>query len=221
MRKRTIGSWTLAAAALLAAASARADDAPAALEATVGLGFDRGFGSVGDGIPRLQDTGAAGSAMELGVGWRIEPHFTVGVYGGGSVHAAGKAVPGGARGYGASAGFAVSYHGQPGARVDPWIGLGVGWRGYWVERDAGTDVLAGIDVTRIQAGVDYAMSDRMSVSPVLGVSLTRFQSRKAAGDASYQDIAAPRTAAFVFAGVLARFEVVGSGPAHRAGHAHE
>jgi hypothetical protein len=209
MRKETMRSWAVAAAALLATATARADDGDGALEVTVGFGYDQGFGFVGDGIPRLQDTGAAGGAVELGVGWRIEPHFTVGVYGSGSAHAAGDAVPSGARAYGATAGFMVSYHGRPSARLDPWLGVGLGWRAYWVEGARGGDVLAGLDLPRIQVGVDYGLGDRMSVSPVLGVSLAQFVSHKPGAGSAYRDVTDSRKAAFVFGGVLGRFEAFG------------
>jgi hypothetical protein len=214
MRKDKVWSWTVAAAALLAAAGAHADDAAGALEVTVGFGYDQGFGAVGEGISRLQDTGGAGGATEIAVGWRIEPHFTVGVYGSGSAHAAGRAVSTGTRAYAAAAGFLTTYHGRPHARLDPWMSAGFGWRGYWVDGERGTDVLAGLDLLRVQVGLGYAVSDRTSVSPVLGVSLTRFQSLKAAGEGSYRDIGGSRTAAFVFGGVLGRFEVLGNGPAH-------
>ena len=210
MRKRRVGSWTAAAAALLAAASARGEDRPGALEATVGLGIDQGFGSVGDGIPRLQDTGSAGAAMEVGIGWRIEPHFTVGAYGSGSAHGPAHAASSSARAYAAAAGFTVSYHGRPYRRLDPWIGVGFGWRRTWVEGGQGTDVLAGMDLARIQTGVDYALSDRMSVSPVLGLSVTQFVSHKPEAEGSYRDVTDARTVLFVFGGVLGRFEVLAS-----------
>lgn len=213
MTKGSIGSWTVAAATLLLAAPAGAEDGPGALDLTVGIGFDQGFGSVADGVARLQDIGAAGGAMDLGIGWRIDPHITVGLYGSGSVHAAGEAVPRKTRAYAAGAGFMVSYHGLPHARFDPWIGMGIGWRGYWIEREEGTEVLGGLDLSRIQAGLDYALSERMSVSPALGVSLARFEIRKAASEGSYRHIADSRMAVFVFGGVLGRFEVLGRAPA--------
>jgi hypothetical protein len=214
LRNWGIRKWAVAAATALAAATARGEDGLGALEVTVGFGYDQGFGAVGDGIPRLQDTGSAGGATALEIGWRIEPRFTFGVYGSGSAHAAGRAVPSGKRAYAAAAGFMTSYHARPSASLDPWMSAGIGWRGYWVGGERGTDVLAGLDLLRIQVGVGYAVSDRTSVSPVLGVSLTRFESMKAAGEGSYRDIGGSRTAAFVFGGVLGRFEVLGNGPAH-------
>ena len=52
-----------------------------AFELGIGAGLSQGVGDVGKGMPSLTDTGGAGAALELDLGWRINPHFLVGVYG--------------------------------------------------------------------------------------------------------------------------------------------
>ena len=45
--------------------------------------------------------------------------------------------------------------------VMPWIGLGAGWRGIWIDRDVGgTDSRHGIDLVRLTAGVDYRLNSQ-------------------------------------------------------------
>ncbi len=46
-----------------------------AFELGIGAGLSQGVGDVGRGMPSLTDTGGAGAALELDLGWRIDPHF--------------------------------------------------------------------------------------------------------------------------------------------------
>ncbi len=60
-------------------APARAADQ--ALEITIGAGYAQGFGDIGAGQRNLTDQSSAGGELQLGVGYRINPNFMVGVYG--------------------------------------------------------------------------------------------------------------------------------------------
>ena len=51
-----------------------------AVELTVATGYAQGFGDVGANRPSGQDTGKAGGALQLGVGYRLISQLTLGVY---------------------------------------------------------------------------------------------------------------------------------------------
>src|SRR5580692_9766562 len=63
------------------------DLAPAthAVELTVGTGYEQGFGKFSSGQPSLTDLGDAGGAVQVGVGYRIIPQLTLGLYASGSM----------------------------------------------------------------------------------------------------------------------------------------
>ena len=70
--------------------SAPASPADNAFEVSFGLGYAQGFGDIGAGLPSLTDQSSAGGELQLGLGWRINPHFMVGVYGTGNFTSFGK-----------------------------------------------------------------------------------------------------------------------------------
>src|ERR1700730_15246051 len=86
---------------------ARSRDLPAAknaVELTVGTGYAQGFGDVASGQPTLQDVSTAGGAVQLGVGYRLIPELTLGVYGSGATFGRGDRVDGSPNLYSATAG---------------------------------------------------------------------------------------------------------------------
>jgi hypothetical protein len=187
-------------------ALARADDVPAAptgLELGLGPRYTQGFGSVGAGTPRVQDLGGPGFGPEPSVGWRIDPHWLVGVYGefarfwGGNAPSSDHAIS-------AAAGLHGQFHMLPDRRFDPWVGLGFGWRGYWAGLGNGTYGLQGLDLVRLRAGLDYRVSSRFAVGPFVGVTLTDFLWREPVGASRYATIDDKKIAAFVFAGMALR-----------------
>jgi hypothetical protein len=75
-----------------------------ALEITLGAGYAQGFGDVGASQRSLTDLSSAGGELSLGVGYRIDRHFLVGVYGSGSQYSTGD-FTGGADVWSATAGL--------------------------------------------------------------------------------------------------------------------
>src|SRR5260370_8820166 len=55
-----------------------------ALEITVGAGYAQGFGDIGSGQRWLTDQTSAGGETTLGVGYRVNPNFMIGLYGSGA-----------------------------------------------------------------------------------------------------------------------------------------
>jgi hypothetical protein len=125
-----------------------------AFEVGLGFGYTQGFGNVGNNVRSLSDSGGAGTSAELDLGWRIDPNWLVGIYGTGAWLSRGEAPGNAHNNWSAGAGVQGNYHFLPGGSFDPWVGLGVGWRGYFINRPQGTDTLHGLDFARVQVGVD-------------------------------------------------------------------
>ncbi len=181
-----------------------------AFEVAIGAGYSQGVGNVGSGVPSLTDSGGAGTSLELDLGWRIDPHFLVGVYSSGAWLSTGDASGNAFNNWTATAGVQGNYHFLPGESFDPWVGLGTGWRGYWVNRPQGRDSRHGLDLARVQVGVDVPVADGITVSPFIGASATLFLTQQLAQDSAFSDIQDRKVNVFLNAGVLGRFDVLGS-----------
>jgi hypothetical protein len=183
-----------------------------ALEIGLGVGYTQGVGDVGNGLPKLTDTAGAGASAELDVGWRINPSWLVGVYGTAATFTTGSAVVNAHNIWSSTAGVQGNYHFLPGESLDPWIGLGAGWRGYWINRQEGTDVRHGLDIARLQVGVDVPVTNTISISPFVGATATIMLTGERAGETAFTNIQNPNVNVFFNAGVMGRFDLLGSGP---------
>jgi len=222
---RTIAIGTALTAALLIAPFARAETAdydtvdhegamrvaPArAFELTFGEGYHQGFGQGSSKNEKLGDLGRAGLSMELGLGYRINPHFAVAFYMEGARYTNGSSVPREASSWGAAAGIEGTYHFMPFSRIDPWIGIGHGVRGYLVDRsDPGTKALLGLDVARLRVGADFKVGSAFSIGPVVSASLTRFGGYHSSETSHPENIEDRGWSTFVFAGLQGRIDIGG------------
>ena len=161
-------------------------------------------------MPSLTDTGGAGAALELDLGWRIDPHFLVGVYGTSAWFSTGDASGNAFNIWSATAGVQGNYHFLPGESLDPWVGVGSGWRGYWVNHPEGRDSRHGIDLARVQVGVDVPVAAGITISPFVGATATLFLIDQLASETSFSDIQGRKVNVFFNAGLLGRFDVLGS-----------
>jgi hypothetical protein len=189
-----------------------------ALELTLAVGYSQAFGDIAkQQSASLTQMGQEGAGLQIGVGYRLEPRLMLGVYGEGAGYSPGSLTDRDAHVSSAAAGVQAQWHFAPYAQLDPWIGAGLGWRGYWVKEDGvGTKTLLGADALRVQAGVDYRATPSLSVSPVLSLSATKFFAENAEDEHEYHEIDSPRSNVFVFAGVMGRFDI---GPQRKAGGA--
>lgn len=212
----TVTAIALSTLAVSSAASAQEHDhdtkplaaATHALELTIGTGYAQGFGNVTSGQPSLTDVGQAGGAVQAGVGYRLIPQLTLGVYGSYGLFARGDQVDHSATLSTATAGVQADWHFLPsGSAVDPWVSLGTGWRGYWVNADQGTASLHGLELAKLQVGADYRVAPSVSIGPVVGADLSMFLTQQAANANGYASIASPNVNTFVFAGLLGRFDI--------------
>jgi hypothetical protein len=156
----------------------------------------------------LTDMATAGGALQLGVGYRLIPELTLGVYGSGAMFGRGDQVDTSAKLYTAAAGVQADWHFLPARHeVDPWVSLGGGWRGYWNAMDQGTSSMQGLELAKVQVGVDYRIAPAVSISPVIGADMSLFLTQQAAGQNAWTNINSPSVNTFVFGGLLGRFDI--------------
>jgi hypothetical protein len=196
------------------ASAKRLAPATNAVELTIGTGYEQGFGKFGSGQPSLTDVGTAGGAVQVGVGYRVIPRLTMGLYGSGAMFGRGDQVDSSADLYSAAAGFQADWHFLPGGHLlDPWISLGGGWRGYWINANSGNTSIQGMEIAKLQVGVDYRIAQSVSVSPVVGVDLSSFFTQSTPETNRFTNIANPDVNTFLFAGMMGRFDL-GLGSRH-------
>jgi hypothetical protein len=177
-----------------------------AFELGVGLGYTQGFGSL-TSDPRV---GAGpGGTVGVSLGYRIDPRWSVAW--GGQYQQYGARGPAAPTLRGANVDVRGTIHLAPYDRVDPYISLGAGYRLFAESPggDAPTTLTHGIELGKIEVGLDLRASESVAVSPVLGVDLNVFPWRTGGGPAT----AAPNPrspSAFLFAGVEGRWDVGGA-----------
>jgi outer membrane protein W len=182
-----------------------------AWEIGVGAGYSQGVGDIGNNSPTLTDVAHGGGEIQLNVGYRIDPHWLVGVYGTGSKYTLGSGTPDGSDVWSATAGVQANYHFLPDQEWDPWVGLGTGWRGHWISKPSGgTDIRHGLEIARVQVGLDYRISPEFSVSPYVGASATMFLTQELAQQTSWSNIGDPNVNIFFMGGIMGRFDILGS-----------
>src|SRR5438128_2114354 len=180
-----------------------------AFEIGVGFGYSQGVGNIANSSPTLNDLTHGGAEVQLNAGYRINPNWLVGVYSTVGKYTLGSLTPDGSNVWSATAGAQANYHILPGEQWDPWVGLGVGWRGHWIDRPGGTDSRHGLDLARLQVGVDYKVSPGASISAYVGATATMFLTQSLAQTNAFSDIHDPNVNFFFMGGVMGRFDIMG------------
>jgi len=187
------------------------------VELTIATGYEQAFGKVASGQPRLQDIGEAGGAVQVGAGYRLIPQLTLGVYGSGAMFARADEAEQSTKAYSAAAGVQADWHFIPaGHEVDPWLSLGTGWRGYWAHTDQGTNSMQGMELAKLQIGLDYRVDESLAISPVVGVDLSTFFTQSTPAAETFHNISNPDVNTFVFAGLQGRFDIPSGRPSQVA-----
>jgi hypothetical protein len=182
------------------------------VELTVGTGYAQGFGDIAANRPNLTDVAQPGGSVQIGVGYRVIPQLSLGVYGTGAMFSRGDQVDSSSNLYSATAGVEAAWHFLPSAnQLDPWVSLGTGWRGYWIHGDQGTTSLQGLQLAKLQAGLDYRVTRDIAISPVIGADLSMFLSESTPFASGFSNITDPKVNTFLFGGLQGRFDIpVGS-----------
>jgi len=175
-----------------------------AFEINGSVGYTQGFGEVVDGL-NVNKVITAGLGTEVGLGYRIDPHWSVGVTGQYNQFDAQRSET--ARGL--VAGLAVAYHILPFEHWDPWVQFGTGYRMLWENPASNTNeptvMTHGFQPARFTLGVDYRVSRDIALAPQAGVdvSVPLWQTVNNTTTALND----PRPAAYVYAGMGVRFDL--------------
>jgi hypothetical protein len=179
-----------------------------AVELTIGTGYEQGFGKFSTNQPSLTDVGSAGGAVQLGVGYRIIPQLTLGLYGSGASFSRADGVDSSTNLYSASAGVQSDWHFLPsGQLLDPWVSLSSGWRGYWINQSAGNTSVQGMEIAKLQVGLDYRIDQAIAISPVVGADLSTFFTESTPTSNGFSNLNNTQVNTFVFAGFQGRFDI--------------
>jgi hypothetical protein len=81
---------------------------------------------------------------------------------------------------------------------------------YWIAQPEGSEYRHGLDVARIQVGVDTPITRQIAISAFLGGALSLFLTRQGPLENSYSSIPGPKITAFFNAGLMARFDLFGA-----------
>jgi hypothetical protein len=178
------------------------------LELAIGTGYAQGAGPVAGGMQHLEDLTGPGGAVEFDALYRINPTFAVGAYGTLSTYQHGDSIDGNTDVLGATAGIQGVAHLRPSQSVDPWVSLGTGWRGLWLDPDQGKRTsLQGLELARVQLGVDYRLNDEVAIAPVIGGSLNMFVSQDSPMTDGYSELQDKKVNFIAFAGLAGRFDL--------------
>ncbi len=171
-----------------------------ALELSVGTGYTQGFGMLQRGVS-LPDVALGGVGVDLGVGYRLNPHWGIGVSGQYQELDAQRA--NGSRGVTGTLGG--QFHLFPEQGVDPWAELGVGYRVLWETRSTGPDITThGLQAVRARVGADFRFAPEIALGPFVGADVDVFLVQN--GNA----INSPQVSTFVMGGIQGRFDVLGT-----------
>ena len=144
---------------------------------------------------KLKDATKGQIPIRLDVGWRINSHFYVGVYGGygfGAVNLDSEQGKSCAQlGVECSISFIDfgvmgAYHVRPDQAFDPWVGLGVGYEMVKTRQTTSSvDTKGGFSgptFVDVQLGGDYKASPNVSIGPFVGFAVGQYS--KCTGDAA-------------------------------------
>ena len=213
----TLGAVTMVAAPALAQEEAnpyleRAVAAPKqALEISIAPGYSQPVGDIARGAS-VRDIAGPGGSVQLGVGYRVAPRWMIGLTGSYAAYGDGNQAPANAaRARAMTTGIEGVFHGLPYRRIDPFLSLGMGWRGMWERNDGpGNDVVRhGLSVARLGVGVDFRVSRDVALAPVVAADANIFLWQDRADVTGSRTIGDPRLNFFLSAGLQGRFDLGG------------
>jgi hypothetical protein len=145
------------------------------LEVAIALGSATSVGDVGDGMDSGELIGTAGQ-LELKLGSRLTPNLGLAFYSTAQALAEGSNRSRDV--YTGSAGLMTDFHLRSRTAIDPWIGVGAGVAAILVEQDDGHSLTVGVELARLQLGIDFRLGDSFSIGPVIGASATLYGATK-------------------------------------------
>jgi hypothetical protein len=158
---------------------------------------------------KLQDTAHAGAGIELDLGYRVMPMFTVGAFGTITEFNRDDRLATDTNVRSVTAGVQGQWFARPYHVINPWVGLGSAYRGFWtVPEVGGITQRHGWQIARLEIGVDLRASREISIGPYVGGSVDVFFKEKIPGQDS-RNLNGPPVSGFFMAGVNGRFDIGG------------
>jgi hypothetical protein len=174
-------------------------------------GYSQGTGELGDGMQHVEDLSGPGGGGELKLGFRAIAPLTIGVFGGCWPLGSSDVTAMSGTSTTATAGLFADWHFRVDRSVVPWVGLSTGWRGFWVLPDEGdTTSMHGLEIARLQLGVDYRLTPGIAIAPMIGASMAMFLTQEAPGTSGYERVSGSQVTFFFFGGLQARFDLFGT-----------
>ncbi len=170
----------LALAVLVPSRAVHAADQSPGLEVGARVGFGAPIGTI-DGQPgdTLDQTMANSIPLWLEAGWRMTPHWFVGVaesYAPGSSGGALSTACSNCQPEDLHLGVEAHYHVLPSASWDPWFGVGSGYEWLRVRNPIGVVGLQGWEFGNAQVGVDHRVVSGVSVGPFAALAIGEYGS---------------------------------------------
>lgn len=178
-------------------------------EVALGGGYTQGIGGAG-AIGSVEDLTGPGGTVEVQLAYRRSAQFSAGVYGTLAWFRRSDPALDGSRAYGATAGVQAVWHAKETRALDPWVSVGAGWRGLWLTQADGRGTsMQGLELVRVQLGIDYRLSPRLAVAPVVAASLSLFLFENAVMPMDFTVVQDKRLNLYGFTGLLGRFDLGG------------
>jgi outer membrane protein W len=179
-----------------------------AIELQLNTGYAQTFGpNVDVNLAPDRDITGGGIGAGLGLAYRANPFFSVGLTGGYS-QAGGMDEEASLRG--ANVGLDVTVHTTPYSRLDPYISVGSGYKMAWSSAARRDDIMFhGFQIARLNVGLDVRVNDSIAVAPTIGGDLSTFMWRSEDGG-DIERIENVRLNPGVFAGINGRFDLGGA-----------
>jgi outer membrane protein W len=158
-------------------------------EAALRLGYGIPLGDAA-GNAELSDGIAGQVPLILDIGYRITPMVFLGVYGQYGFAWLSDNYADGCDATNASCsahdirlGIEAQFHFQPLEKLDPWIGVGIGYEWAGLDVEVGNmevdTTLSGFEFINLQAGLDIRVSEHFYVGPFLNFSIGQYSSASA------------------------------------------
>jgi outer membrane protein W len=180
-----------------------------AFEIGVDTGYTQGFGNIQRNLG-VGDRADAGIAFGLDMGWRASPVFYLGAHGDYQSYNADDRLSEGTSMRGVATSIQADFHLAPYTRVDPWLGIGAGYRLLWTSPDGPDNNLLthGFQLAKLRVGADIRVTDSVAVGPMIGADINMFVWNKPEGRPNVE-IDGKRVSTFIYAGLQGRFDLGG------------
>ncbi len=163
-------------------------------ELGVRTGFMTPLGSAAAGSAKAMNATIAGEIpIWIDLGGRVSPAVFVGGYASyGLIGIAGGSCYGDCSHHVLRVGAEMHYHFAPTAKMDPWLGAGVGYEGLQFNQSyAGGTVdgtAHGVEFLNAQFGLDFALSPKLALGPFLGATISQYNTDFGGGDLAQKAI---------------------------------